>query len=306
MSKNTTTNGCPVGPALNQAALTIAGSDPSGGAGIQADLKTFTAVGVYGAAVITCLTAQNSIGVAAVQPVAPEFVKQQTEVVLVDMPVSHIKTGMIGTPEIAEAIGRALKDFHGELICDPVTVASDGHPLFRDEDLTVFSRELIGRATVLTPNLPELKRLTGRNCGNKEEIHAAAAELLDCFPSLRAVAVKGGHFHEDVKLIEDFLILRSNQETPAIHTIEHPRIKTRNTHGTGCTFASAFTAFHLLSGDYRRAFLQTVSFMDLLLDKSCVLRLGKGNGPLAHHLMKNLEEKPEWISERCGEFSESG
>ena len=155
-------------PLPSNAILTIAGSDPSGGAGIQADLKTFTAAGVYGAAAITSLTAQNTKGVRAVQPVAPEFVKQQVKLVLEDLPVSHIKTGMIGTAAIARILGEILHDFPGEVICDPVLSASDGAPLLEGSGLDDFKRHLLGNATVITPNLPELSKLSGMEAPDQQ------------------------------------------------------------------------------------------------------------------------------------------
>ncbi|MFA6284808.1 MAG: bifunctional hydroxymethylpyrimidine kinase/phosphomethylpyrimidine kinase [Desulfurivibrionaceae bacterium] len=269
-----------------RAVLSIAGSDPSGGAGIQADLKTFTAIGVYGGAAITCLTAQNSLGVDSCLPVAPEFVTKQIELVLADLPVSHIKTGMLGTDEIAGAMAEALHDFSGEVICDPVLTASDGHTLFQKTKKNPGLQALLNIATVLTPNLPELANLTGQKLATPEEAVAAATALLARYPKLRAIALTGGHIREQAGEVEDFLILRhaSGQE---ILSSKHARIVTRNTHGTGCTFASAFAAYHLLSGNYQDAFFKAVTFMDAVLRQSAPLALGKGKGPLIHHLFRN-------------------
>ena len=137
---------------ISGAILAIAGSDPSGGAGIQADLKTYASLGVYGCAAISCLTVQNSKGVYAIQAVAPELVKEQIRKVLADLPVSHIKTGMIGTGAVARAIGACLTEFKGTIVCDPVLKASDGHDLLTSEGLACLGEHLIGRATALTPN----------------------------------------------------------------------------------------------------------------------------------------------------------
>lgn len=266
--------------------MTIAGSDPSGGAGIQADLKTFATIGVYGSAAITCLTAQNSMGVKSYLPVDSYFVKQQIELVLEDQPVAHIKTGMIGTAEIAKTIGTTLAGFRGEIICDPVLQASDGHHLFEPKDCDILYAHLISKATVLTPNIPELEQLSGVNCRHQEEVLAAGKVLFDRFSSLQALVITGGHLNEEDSQITDFLLLRSdNKEKPAVKNATHPRIKTNNTHGTGCTFASAFTAYHLLTEDYQKAFSKTVSFMDQLISKSASFKMGRGGkGPLAHHL----------------------
>ncbi|MFZ5773988.1 MAG: bifunctional hydroxymethylpyrimidine kinase/phosphomethylpyrimidine kinase [Thermodesulfobacteriota bacterium] len=271
-------------------ALSIAGSDPSGGAGIQADLKTFTALGVYGGAAITCLTVQNSQGVVDFTPCAPELVKNQVEAVLADLPVTHVKTGMIGTPEIAQAIAAALKDFQGELICDPVLTASSGLRLFQAKD-AAWLLPLLQRATVLTPNLPELSALTNSQPKNAREAVEAARSLLAALPNLRAVALTGGHLREDAPEVEDFLIRRSGTGAEVIR-VAHPRLDTRNTHGTGCTFASAFTACHLLSGDDEQAFRGAVEFLASLLAASADLNLGRGQGGLAHHLWPGRASQP--------------
>ncbi|MBU4118269.1 MAG: bifunctional hydroxymethylpyrimidine kinase/phosphomethylpyrimidine kinase [Proteobacteria bacterium] len=270
----------------SQAILSIAGSDPSGGAGIQADLKTFTAIGVYGGAAITCLTAQNSLGVSSCLPVAPEFVKKQIELVLADLPVSHIKTGMLGTDEIAETMAEALHNFSGEIICDPVFTASDGHDLFRKTKRNPGLHGLLNTATVLTPNLPELVTLTGQKLETVHEAVEAAFALLARYPKLRAIALTGGHIREQADAVEDSLILRQ-ESGRQILTAKHARIITRNTHGTGCTFASAFAAYHLLSGNYPDAFFKASAFMDTVLKQSANLSLGSGKGPLAHHLFRD-------------------
>lgn len=269
----------------SRAVLSIAGSDPSGGAGIQADLKTFTAIGVYGGAAITCLTAQNSLGVASYLPVAPEFVTRQIHLVLADLPVSHIKTGMLGTDEIAGAIAEALHGFSGEIICDPVLRASDGHELFKKTESNTGLQALLNAAMVLTPNLPELITLTEQNLETPQEAVEAATSLLTCYPKLRAILLTGGHIREQAGEVEDFLILRQKSGRE-IFTAKHPRITTRNTHGTGCTFASAFAAYHLLHGNDQDAFFKAVAFMDTILRQSASLALGKGQGPLAHHLFR--------------------
>jgi len=269
----------------SQAILSIAGSDPSGGAGIQADLKTFTAIGVYGGAAITCLTAQNSLGVSSCLPVAPEFVKKQIQLVLADLPVSHIKTGMLGTDEIAGSMAETLHDFSGEIICDPVLTASDGHELFQKTKSNTGLQALLHTATVLTPNLPELAILADQNLTTPQEALEAAAALLTRYPKLRAIVLTGGHIREQAEEVEDFLILR-HTSSPKILTAKHARIATQNTHGTGCTFASAFGAYHLLHGNDQDAFFKAVAFMDTILRQSASLALGKGKGPLAHHLFR--------------------
>lgn len=275
-------------PHTDKMVLSIAGSDPSGGAGIQADLKTFCVAGVYSGAVITCLTVQNTRGVTAYEPVAPELVKEQIRSVLEDMPVSHIKTGMIGTAGIAAGIGEALKDFPGEIICDPVLAATGGQPLLDLEAREAFLEHIAGRATVLTPNIPELEILFNERCTCAEEIIRAGNRVLEQFPGLRAVIVKGGHLPVSDQ-VTDYMVGRgegSGENTVIAES--HPYINSENTHGTGCTFASAFTAFHLRSGgDDQAAFRQAVSFMDQLLTCSVSHSLGSGKGPLMHHIIQS-------------------
>jgi hydroxymethylpyrimidine/phosphomethylpyrimidine kinase len=268
---------------IGKAVLTVAGSDPSGGAGIQADLKTFAVIGVYGAAAITCLTAQNTMGVASVLPVDPVMVRRQIDLVLADLPITHIKIGMVGTAAIAAAIGAALAGFAGEVVHDPVLRATAGPPLLEPTALAEVREQVIGRATVLIPNLPELQTLTGHTCTSREDILTAGRQLFADFANLRAVIVKGGHARSRQGLITDYLLLPGAGPDPDCYPADHPWLETTNSHGTGCTFASAFTAFHLLTGSYEQAFARTTAFLAELLTISAGSRLGQGNGPLLHH-----------------------
>lgn len=267
------------------AILSIAGSDPSGGAGIQADIKTFSAIGVFGCAAITCLTAQNTKGVVSCQPVEPNFVRRQIELVLEDLRVTHIKIGMVGAGAVAAAINAALTGFEGEVICDPILAATGGQALFNQKEIADLLEHIIDRATVITPNLPELKTLTGHSCRRSEEALTAARTLFSKFTKLRTIIIKGGHLDETSGIVTDYLMQRVDRsDEPLIKSVQHPRIATVNTHGTGCTFASAFAAFHLLTGDDEPAFRKTVGFMDQLLGRSSKLKMGHGHGPLFHHL----------------------
>jgi hydroxymethylpyrimidine/phosphomethylpyrimidine kinase len=265
------------------AVLAIAGSDPSGGAGIQADLKTLAVIGVYGAAAITCLTAQNTLGVASVLPVAPEMVSSQIGLVLADLPVTHVKIGMVGTSAIAVAIGEALADFSGEVIYDPVLNASTGGPLLEESALAEVAKQVIGRATVLTPNIPELQIISGITCASREEILQAGRWLFARYAKLRAIIVKGGHAEIRQGMTTDYLLLPGFGEHFDWRAADHPWLETDNSHGTGCTFASAFAAFHLLSGNYQQAFASTTDFLAQLLTISADSRMGHGKGPLLHH-----------------------
>ncbi|RJX33648.1 MAG: bifunctional hydroxymethylpyrimidine kinase/phosphomethylpyrimidine kinase [Desulfurivibrio sp.] len=269
-------------------ALSIAGSDPSGGAGIQADIKTFTVIGVYCGAAITALTSQNTLGVSSYLPLPAPFVKKQIQDVLDDLNVTHIKIGMVGNQEIARAIGEALEGFAGEVIYDPVIKSSGGVSLFAAGS-TAITEHVISRTTVLTPNIAELEIISGRTCGTEDSALAAARDLFALSARLKAVCVKGGHMNVQAKTITDFLV----QKTPAapegeepdlqISRIDHPRIFSRNTHGTGCTFASALTAYLMKTGDLNQAFRSTCAFMDSLLAGSTAYVIGHGIGPLLHH-----------------------
>lgn len=265
-----------------QAILTIAGSDPSGGAGIQADLKTLTVLGVYGCAAVTSLTVQNTLGVQSCHPVAPEVVYQQVAAVLADMHVTHVKIGMIGSSAIAHAVSQALSNFAGEIIYDPIIFSSVGQAV-RTTDSLDGVRQIAAMATVLTPNLHELQLLSGALCSGVEEVLSTAAVLLRTFPKVRALVIKGGHLQEDEAEVTDFMLVSGQDQH---ESCRHRRIVSPNTHGTGCTFASAFAAYHQQTGEYRQAFRLTIDFLDSLLDVSTEWRLGQGNGGLCHHLFR--------------------
>ncbi len=267
--------------------LTIAGSDPSGGAGIQADLKTLTVLGVYGAAAVTSLTVQNTLGVQSCQALAPELVYQQVAAVLVDLTVTHVKIGMIGSTAVAGAIEQALQGFQGEIVYDPIVFTSVGQPL-RATDAMDGVLRVVGLATLLTPNLHELRLISGEPCLDTAQALKAGYGLLRTFPKLRAVVVKGGHLQEEEDEVTDFLLLAGE---PLPLSRFHRRLVSANTHGTGCTFASALAAYHQRTGDYRQAFSLTVDFLDALLRLSADWRLGEGNGGLSHHL---------WVEGRQG------
>jgi len=266
--------------------LTIAGSDPSGGAGIQADLKTFATLKVYGAAAITCLTVQNTTGVFAVNPVDPMVVREQAAQVLADLPVSHIKLGMMGNREIVRAVGKILAGFKGEVICDPILRSSSGRTLLDDDALTDFKTEILAQATVLTPNFQEFRILTGIEADNEQEIDRAVTRLFREYPTLKVLVLKGGHRREEEDEVADSLYLRDGGEIKLIES-RRSRIRTKNTHGTGCTFASALAAGHLKTGNWPEAFELACNYLDQLLRKSADAAIGKGTGPLLHHLYQD-------------------
>ncbi|MBW2467464.1 MAG: bifunctional hydroxymethylpyrimidine kinase/phosphomethylpyrimidine kinase [Deltaproteobacteria bacterium] len=266
-------------------ALTIAGSDPSGGAGIQADLKTFTSIGVYGGAVISCITVQNTKGVFGIHPVEANWVRKQIDHVLSDLNVTHIKIGMLGSAEVTESIYEALKDYTGEIIYDPVLESSSGQKLIEPEGYNLICNKLLTLCTAITPNVPELSILSGKNCSTLDNLQGGAIHLFNQYKKLRLIILTGGHFEPEKDVITDFML-----KTPGLDQkndllgVCHPRIVSGNTHGTGCTFSAAFTAYHLLTGNDNTAFNKAVSYMDKLLRKSNTAAIGHGTGPLMHHL----------------------
>ena len=267
--------------------LTIAGSDPSGGAGIQADLKTINSLGCYAATAITAITCQNSQGVSQIVPVQPELVAAQIQAVLDDLPISHIKIGMTASQAIVEAIASSLAGFSGEVIFDPVLRASSGALLLKEEQTALVP--LLQISTVLTPNRLELEKLSNQKITTLPEAQQASQILLSQFPHLQALCIKGGHLAEDEAMIEDRLLVRSrnggDSKTSAL-SFRHPRLTTKNSHGTGCTFASAFSAYHAHTGNYDQAFELAAKLVHHLLAEGSTIKLVAGNnGPLPHHLL---------------------
>ena len=273
---------------LLPAALSIAGSDPSGGAGIQADIKTFTVIGVYCGAAITALTSQNTMGVSSYLPLPAAFVRRQVQEVLDDLNVTHIKIGMVGNGEIAAALGEVLSSFAGEVIYDPVIKSSSGTSLFGPGSRAI-TEHLLPRTTFLTPNIAELEILTGRECTDTATALNAAQGLFALAPRLKAVCLKGGHMDEQNRTVTDYLIRPAagdqgeKEAAGRIFPVHHPRVFTRNTHGTGCTFASSFTAYLMQTNDARKSFSSACAFVDILLRKSAAQPVGHGAGPLLHH-----------------------
>jgi hydroxymethylpyrimidine/phosphomethylpyrimidine kinase len=213
-------------------ALTIAGSDPSGGAGIQADLKTFHQFGVYGEAVITLITVQNSLRVSRVEVLPPELVLEQIAAVLEDIPPAAAKTGALGSAEMVEAVARAAREFRFPLVVDPVMISKHGLPLLPEAATEAIRKHLLPLAALIMPNLPEAEALTGEAVRTGAEIRSAAVRI--CEMGARAVLIKGGHLETDaIDVLFDGSAFR---EFPA------PRIATRHTHGTGCTYGAAITA----------------------------------------------------------------
>ncbi len=256
-------------------ALSIAGLDPSGGAGIAADLKTFSALGVYGAAVVTALTAQNTKGVFGIHDVPPDFIAAQIDAVFSDLAVGAVKIGMLGGPAAIEVVAAALDRYHPrDVVLDPVMIASSGQPLLRGEALGRL-RDLIARVSVLTPNLSEAAALLGTDPARDEAEMRAQAQKLLAFGT-RAVLIKGGHGSgaESVDILVD-------ARGEALR-LAAPRIATQNTHGTGCTLSSAIAAGLAKGLPLPAAAREAKTYVSAALAAADRLGVGSGAGPLHH------------------------
>ena len=256
-------------------ALTIAGSDPSGGAGIQADLKTFTALGVYGASVITALTAQNTRGVTGVHKVPANFITAQFDAVVCDLNVSAIKTGMLSDEETVSVVVRLLSRHKPKyLVVDPVMVATSGDRLLDVAAIAAVRDALIPLADLITPNLPEAAALLGQPLAvTDDEVIAQARALLGL--GCRAVLVKGGH--GDGTEAVDYLLTGGK-----LARLVKPRIATGNTHGTGCTLAAAITAGLAKKLALTEAVLDAKHFVWEALQSGASHKIGAGSGPVDH------------------------
>jgi len=260
--------------------LTIAGSDSGGGAGIQADLKTFAALGCFGMSAITAITAQNTLGVTGVHAIPADMVAAQIDAVAGDIGVDAAKTGMLGTAAIVEAVAGAV-DRHGirKLVVDPVMISTSGATLSDDATSQAMVQLLFPRAMLVTPNLPEASYLLGRRIARRAEMERAAADLLAL--GCRAVLLKGGHLEDDgpgATGLDDLLMLADG----TVRVFTHPRIDTPNLHGTGCTLAAAI-ASGLARGDaLPDAVSAALDYVAQAIASGAQLRLGAGNGPLNH------------------------
>lgn len=256
-------------------ALTIAGSDPSGGAGIQADLKTFSALGTYGTAVVTALTAQNTRGVQGVHLTPPEFVAQQLDVLADDVRLDAVKIGMLGTAQIAETIGRFLRQENAPVVVlDPVMVATSGDRLLTD-DAVAAVRDLLPLASLITPNLPEAAVLLGAPlAGDLGAMRTQAAQLLAL--GAQRVLLKGGHLDS----IDESVDVYAGPE--GAFDLTGPRIATKNTHGTGCSLSSALAALRVTSPDWPTTTREAKRWLTGALAAADQLQIGHGHGPVHH------------------------
>lgn len=256
-------------------ALTIAGSDPSGGAGIQADLKTFAALGVYGASVLTALTAQNTQRVRAIHDVPADFVTAQLDAVFADLIVNAVKIGMLSRAATIAAVAESLARHHADnIVLDPVLRASSGDALLEQEAIAALRRELIPRALIVTPNLPEAAMLTDATPARDEgEMEAQARDIRSL--GARYVLIKGGHGAGEESV--DLLIGQDG-----VLRLAAKRIVTRNTHGTGCTLSSAIAAGLAKGRDLVTAVREAKIYVTAAIAHADQLRVGRGHGPLHH------------------------
>jgi hydroxymethylpyrimidine/phosphomethylpyrimidine kinase len=255
--------------------LSIAGSDSGGGAGIQADLKTFAALGCYGMTAITALTAQNTLGVSAIHGVPPDMLKAQLSAVLDDIGVDAVKIGMLHAPDIVRTVAWALQHYGvKQVVLDPVMVATSGDRLIAPDTVQVLVDELFPLATVVTPNLDEAALLLGRPITTAGDLEPAARDLLAM--GAPAVLLKGGHLPGDE--VADLLVSGPGP----VQRLASPRITSRNTHGTGCTLSSAIAAHLALGEPLERAVALARSYILQAIAMGADVYTGAGHGPLNH------------------------
>lgn len=253
--------------------MTIAGSDSGGGAGIQADLKTFQELKVFGTSVITALTAQNTLGVDGIYATTPDFVEQQMNSVFQDFEVKALKTGMLFSAEIIERVANVLRDKQVHIVIDPVMIAKGGAALLQEEAVEVLKSKLLPLATILTPNIPEAEVITGLKIETQEDIDQAAQQILNM--GVECVVMKGGHIKDD-PFATDKVFFKDGSS----FQIQSKRIDTKHTHGTGCTFSAAITAFLGRGFLMKDAIIEAKKFVQMAIENP--LNIGHGHGPTNH------------------------
>ncbi len=254
-------------------ALTIAGSDSGGGAGIQADIKTFTAFRVYGMSVITSVTAQNTLSVLGKIDLPADFVESQMDAVLSDVGADAVKTGMLSNGHIVSAVVKKLKEYGvRKLVVDPVMRSKGGDALLQDEAVQTVVKELLPIAFIVTPNIPEAEKMTGMRISSFDEMKDAARKIMSFGPEY--VLVKGGHMPGSDEAVD---VLYDGDE---YHEMRAPRIDTPDTHGTGCTLSAAICAALARGFSPVNAVKEAKDYVTFAIEKS--FKLGKGQGPLNH------------------------
>ena len=272
-------------------ALTIAGSDSSGGAGIQADIKTMTANGVFAMSAITALTAQNTTGVTGIMEVSPEFLKEQIDCIFTDIRPDAVKIGMVSSADLIRAIAEKLEEYHAEnIVVDPVMVATSGAKLISDDAIDTLKEKLLPRADLLTPNVPEAEVLSGMDVKTEEDMVKAAEKIGSTYHC--AVLLKGGHQLNDA----NDLLYRDG----AFHWFRGRRIDNPNTHGTGCTLSSAIASNLAKGFVMEEAVERAKNYISGAL--GAMLDLGKGSGPMNHAFAIT----GEYVREACETEREGG
>ncbi len=259
------------------AALSIAGSDSSGGAGIQADIKTFSALGVYGATAITAVTAQNTRGVHSQFAIPSQEVYNQIIAVIDDISPSAIKIGMLSNEEVANTVADALVGCNRPIILDPVMVSTSGHRLLSVEAQRVIKERLIPLSTLITPNIPEMKALCEMPLSSIGQKETAARRLMEF--GAKAILLKGGHEHGDIK---SDILYQTAGEGISTSYFSTPTIATKNLHGTGCTLSAAITAFMACGSSLEEAVSKGKEYITMAISAGADVAIGNGNGPVNH------------------------
>lgn len=257
--------------------LSVAGSDSSGGAGIQADIKTFSALGVYGATSITAITAQNTTGVYSQYPLPPEMVYDQIVAVVEDLRPKYVKIGMLSNVDIVEAVAEALGRYSLKIILDPVIVSSSGHRLLSVEAQEAIKEKLFPMSLLVTPNLPEVSALTGMPLTTYSEKEDAARYLMDY--GAESILIKGGH--EEGSLKTDILYLKSEGKISS-SLFTSNTVVSKNIHGTGCTLSSAIAAFMARGSSMADAVARAKTFVTTAIEAGADIEIGQGAGPVNH------------------------
>lgn len=259
-------------------ALTVAGSDSGGGAGIQADLKTFAAHGVYGTSALTAVTAQNTEGVSGVETMSPDFVALQITAVVEDIGADAAKTGMLATAAVISVVAEKLDEHHIEkVVVDPVMVATSGDRLLEDSAVETLKKELVPRAYIVTPNLPEAEALVGFPVNDVDSIKGAARQIVEM--GAKAVVIKGGHAGGEESI--DWLY-----DGRRFSRFAAPRVTSRNTHGTGCTFSAAIAAQLARGAQLEAAVRAAKRYVSAALETG--LAVGRGHGPVDHFVGETI------------------
>ncbi|TQR20848.1 bifunctional hydroxymethylpyrimidine kinase/phosphomethylpyrimidine kinase [Psychrobacillus vulpis] len=265
-----------------QVVMTVAGSDSGGGAGIQADLKTFQELGVFGTTAVTAITVQNTKGVREVCPMTPAVVADQMDAILEDFDVACIKTGMLFSADIIRAVAQKLHEFNRPLlVIDPVMIAKGGQSLLLEEAITALKTELLPLATIVTPNIPEAEVLAEMKIETQEDVEVAAKKLLQL--GVKAVVMKGGH-RKNNENAEDIVYMENGEQ----FTVSAKWVETKDTHGTGCTFSAALTAELAKGVPLQKAIGTAKQFIQAAISHG--LSIGHGHGPTNHFAYRTFNE----------------